>query len=72
MTFPGFPSDWEESVETWSTDLAPFESHTKEDYAWRREAILGVDNLENFVIDCHDDYKWEEATIFNLHEEIDH
>ena len=63
VTFPHFPADWTAAIETWSTDLQPFESRTKEDYAWRREVLMSEDREDRFLIDCHDDYKWEEASV---------
>ena len=46
-------------VSRWSTDLAQFESHTKEDYEWRST----VEGTANFYVDVHDNYNWEQATI---------
>lgn len=51
----------------WSTDIAQFEAHTKDDYAWRRDNI-SLDTVD-FILDCHDKFKWEEATIFSLTED---
>ena len=63
--FPELPADFDRDVERWSTDLAQFETHTKEDYAWRRANLTDRD-MRDFVCDCHDGFKWEEATAFNI------
>lgn len=64
LVFPELPADFDTDLPRWSTDLAQFESHTQADYAWRRENI-SADSID-FIIDCHDTFKWEEATIFNV------
>lgn len=47
----------------WSTDLAPFESKTKEDYAWRKEFLEGAKDYE---VDIHDKSTWCKGTIFEI------
>ena len=37
------------------------------DYEWRRENIT-TDSID-YLVDCHDKIKWEEATIFNVGED---
>jgi len=55
-------------MDRWSTDIAQFEAKTKEDYAWRRENLAKLD-LVDFIVDCHDKFKWEEGTLFNVFED---
>ena len=64
VIFPELPAEHDMNIPYWSTDIAQFESHTKDDYAWRREE-MAADALD-VLIDCHDFFKWEEATIFNI------
>ena len=68
LVFPDLTSDHDLDLPAWSVEIAPFESHTKDDYQWRRNAITA--ETQDLVIDCHDKFKWEEATIFNVKEEV--
>ena len=68
VIFPDLPVDFDCDIDKWSTDIAVAESHTKEDIAWRNENI-GSTDVTDFVCDCHDKYKWEEATVFNIIED---
>lgn len=36
VVFPELPTDFDRDVAVWSTDVAQFETRTKEDYEWRR------------------------------------
>ena len=61
------PVDFDRDIERWSTEIAQFETHTKDDYAWRRENLVAP-NLVDVLVDCHDGFRWEESTIFNVTE----
>mmetsp|Transcript_399 Transcript_399/g.581 ORF Transcript_399/g.581 Transcript_399/m.581 type:complete len:113 (+) Transcript_399:394-732(+) len=61
------PEEFDTDIDRWSLDVAQFESHTKEDYEWRRTWANVED--KNFLVDCHDKFKWEEATIFDISED---
>ena len=60
VIFPKASSIFDRTINRWSYDLAPFEAMTKEDYEWK--ATLET-STEEFVVDCHDKLKWEEATV---------
>ena len=64
LVFPELTVDYDHDLERWSTDIAEFESRTKEDYAWRREH-LNREDLADYIVDVHDKFKWEEGTIFS-------
>lgn len=70
LVFPDLPTDWDADYDRWSTDLAEFETKTKEDYAWRNENLANPD-LKDFILDMHDKFKWEEGTIFDIVENTD-
>ena len=46
----------------WSRHLAPFESRTKEDYAWRRENLIDCIETE---VDALKSKHWYKSTILN-------
>lgn len=48
-------------MDRWATEICPFESKTKEDYAWRREHLVECKDLE---VDAHDKNSWLKATVF--------
>jgi len=65
--FPELPSDYDCDLPSWSVEIAQFESHSKEDYDWKR-SIFKADSAD-LVVDCHDKIRWEEATVFNVRED---
>ena len=68
LVFPDLTSDFDCDLPAWSVEIAQFESHTKNDYEWRRN-LFKPDALD-VVIDCHDKFKWEEATIFDIKQDM--
>lgn len=67
--FPLLPTYYDQEVDRWSTDLAQFESKTKKDYEWRKANLANLD-VTDFVVDMHDDLKWEEGTIFDVSQDM--
>lgn len=63
LEFPLVGDSFDRKISRWSSDLAPFESKTKEDYEWRRQNLV---NAKDFECDAHDKNKWEKATIFEV------
>lgn len=63
--FPYSPDDFDCTMNRWSNKLAPHESETKDDYAWRAAEL---ENCENFLVDVHDKFNWEQATILKTRE----
>ena len=68
LVFPYLPVETDCDIDRWSTDIAQFEAKTAEDYAWRRENLAKLD-LVDFLVDCHDKFKWEESTLFKTFED---
>jgi len=68
LVFPHLPVETDCDIDRWSTDIAQFEAKTAEDYAWRRENLTKLD-LVDFLVDCHDKFKWEESTLFKIFED---
>ena len=67
IVFPDLPEEFDGDFAKWSTDIAKFEAHTKEDYAWRRS--WASEETKDYVCDMHDNYKWEEGTCFYIFED---
>lgn len=61
LEFPESSNFYDTTMDRWATQICPFESKTKDDYAWRREHVLNSKDLE---IDAHDKSSWLKATIF--------
>jgi hypothetical protein len=59
--FPESSNYYDTTMDRWATQICPFESKTKEDYAWRHEKLTEAKDLE---IDAHDKSSWLKATIF--------
>lgn len=68
VVFPELPTDFDRDIAVWSTDVAQFETHTKEDYEWRR-ANLAQPGVTDYLADIHDHFRWEEGTLFNVSED---
>ena len=68
VIFLDLPRNFDRDIDKWSTDIAVADSHTKDDIAWKY-ANLGNTNATDVLCDCHDTYKWEEATIFTIIED---
>lgn len=66
VVFPELPVEFDRDIDRWSTDVAQFETRTKEDYEWRRSS-MGAPSDAGYVADVHDLYKWEEATLFRVY-----
>lgn len=64
IMIPDLPPNYDLDIDRWSINLAQFESRTKEDYEWRRS--FASEDTENFLVDMHDLFKWEEGTIFDI------
>jgi len=67
IVFPHLPVEYDMDMERWSIDLAVFETHTKEDVAWRN--TFASTATKDFICDMHDKFKWEEGTIFDVSED---
>ena len=63
VEFPESSNMYDRAIDRWSSDVAQFESKTKEDYEWRRQFLV---NAENFECDMHDKATWNKGTIFNI------
>ncbi len=59
------PRGYDKKVSRWSTDLAPFESKTLEDYAWRHEFVAKAVPYE-FEAEVHDKSSWNKSTIIDF------
>ena len=63
--FPNSSNAYDKFLDIWSTDLAQFESKTRQDYAWREGKLVGAVNYE---VDIHDKGTWCAGTIFEVKE----
>lgn len=61
VEFPESSNYYDTQVDRWATSVCPFESKTKDDYAWRHEHLTNAKDLE---VDSHDKSQWLKATIF--------
>ena len=68
IEFPGSSSEYDFSIDRWSTDIAPIGSKTSEDYKWRADSLQGC---EDFLCDVYDGQDWLESTIFRTKIEED-
>lgn len=57
------PLSYDKNVNLWSTDIAPFESKTKEDYEWRATVLSKTEQLE---CEVHDKSTWNKSTILSF------
>ena len=55
--------EFDTTLSKWSTNVMPFESQTKEWYTWIKEDL---ENCQEYVLDVHDKFNWEEATILKI------
>ena len=60
VIFPKSPSDFDLIISRWSNKIMQFESESKADYEWKSS----IEEAKDFILDVHDLYNWEEATIF--------
>lgn len=60
VTFNNSLQLYDTKISRWSLEVMKFESHTKEDYKWRREVL--ADNVD-FECEVHDKSNWNKATI---------
>lgn len=63
ISFPKSTINYDCRVDRWSTDLMPFETKTKDDYAWRNQFL---ENASMFECDVHDKSTWSKATILEV------
>lgn len=62
------PRGYDRKVTRWSTDIALFESKTKEDYAWRHEQVAKA-VAYSFEAEVHDKSTWNKSTIIDFRTE---
>lgn len=67
MVIENSTSNYNCSVERWSTNVAPFETKTKDDYAWRNEYLNN--NHKMIEVDINDKGVWRQGTILSFFEE---
>lgn len=70
LEFSESSAEFDTQKDRWSTDLAKVGTRTGEDYEWRKTTLEGED-VKDLVIDCHDKYNWEEATIFSTARKVE-
>lgn len=63
VEFPLSPISYDRKVNRWSTDLAPFESKTKDDYEWRTNVLAKTEQLE---CEIHDKSTWNKGHILGF------
>ena len=51
-------------MDRWSTEVAPFESKTKEDYAWRTQML--TEDATMVEVDVHDNNMFRSGTVFSI------
>lgn len=61
MVFPDSSDYYDGYVDRWALELAPFETHTKEDYEWRRTQVKNMTE-----VDLHDKSSWMKGTLFEI------
>ena len=64
MEYSYEPKEADRTIDRWSVEIAPFESKTKEIFAWKK--ALKVNDLIDFQ---DDSFKWLRSTIIKLEEE---
>lgn len=64
IEFPLSPIFYDGRINRWSTELAQFESKTKQDYEWRRDKLaMGA---KDFECEVHDKSTWNKSTILEI------
>lgn len=69
VEYPESSNFYDGQIDRWATEICPFESKTKEDYAWRKEFLENATDLE---VDAHDKSTWLKATIFEIKKQTLH
>ena len=62
LQFNSILPEGDQIFDRWSEKLAPFESMTKDDYAWRERELL---NCKDKEVDAHYNQYWYKSTILN-------
>jgi hypothetical protein len=66
IEFPLSSNEYDQRISRWSSNLAPFESKTKEDYEWRRDLVANLDAEKGLECDVNDKTQWNKSTIFEV------
>ena len=69
VEYPESSNFYDGQIDRWATEICPFESKTKEDYAWRKEFL---ENAIDFEVDAHDKSTWLKSTIFEIKKQTLH
>lgn len=65
VIFPESSDYYDSFIDRWALQIAPFESHTKEDYEWRRTQVKNMTE-----VDLHDKSTWSKGTLFEIKKQV--